>query len=361
MDATALSGGLRAARNRRGTCLPRRATGHGAPWADYADHRREPAARPLPGGGFSAPERSRMRPRRSISPAPADSAPIRNYLRFHTGAPISDRKDAAFALGDWEALAPLSDYPLGSDGYPDRSATLIVELPALTAMGARLTGPGIRTHAQLSATGDRCVYRQCAAFSTRAGFSSSPAAMRLRRCRVRHVWRRADVCGGERRRAPPSRRRMTGSRASGAEIRRLRKSASTRSANRWRSPSIASWRRARSTIPDLAALALKQARGDTNRGPIFLIRAYRTTLPRFGASRPIATGACAASAASSAIFKDVPGGQVLRVRPSNYTHRLLDFKLAPKPRHPKGHSPRRRHSRARMIPRMSPTSSPARI
>jgi len=79
-----------------------------------------------------------------------DSAPIRNYLRFHTGAPISDRKDAAFALGDWEALAPLSDYPLGSDGYPDRSATLIFELPALTAMGARLTGPGIRTHAQLS-------------------------------------------------------------------------------------------------------------------------------------------------------------------------------------------------------------------
>ncbi|KPQ11568.1 MAG: alpha-D-ribose 1-methylphosphonate 5-triphosphate synthase subunit PhnH [Saliniramus fredricksonii] len=79
-----------------------------------------------------------------------DSAPIRNYLRFHTGAPITGRADAAFALGNWEALAPLSDYPLGTDAYPDRSATLIVELPALTAMGARLTGPGIRTHAQLS-------------------------------------------------------------------------------------------------------------------------------------------------------------------------------------------------------------------
>lgn len=79
-----------------------------------------------------------------------DNAAIRDYLCFHTGAPIAGRADAAFALGNWEALAPLAGYPLGSDEYPDRSATLIVELPALTAVGARLTGPGIRTHAQLS-------------------------------------------------------------------------------------------------------------------------------------------------------------------------------------------------------------------
>ena len=56
MDATALSGGFAQPAIRRGTCLPRRATGHGAPGADYADYRREPAARPLPGGGFSAPD-----------------------------------------------------------------------------------------------------------------------------------------------------------------------------------------------------------------------------------------------------------------------------------------------------------------
>lgn len=79
-----------------------------------------------------------------------DSAAIRDFLRFHTGAPIAGREDAAFALGDWEALAPLAGYPLGSDEYPDRSATLIVELPALSAVGARLTGPGIRMDAQLS-------------------------------------------------------------------------------------------------------------------------------------------------------------------------------------------------------------------
>ncbi|MCC5977505.1 MAG: carbon-phosphorus lyase complex subunit PhnI [Salinarimonas sp.] len=77
--------------------------------------------------------------------------------------------------------------------------------------------------------------------------------------------------------------------------------------------------------PDLAALALKQARGDAIEA-IFLIRAYRTTLPRFGASIPIATGAMACERRISAIFKDAPGGQVLGPT-FDYTHRLLDFAL----------------------------------
>jgi alpha-D-ribose 1-methylphosphonate 5-triphosphate synthase subunit PhnI len=78
--------------------------------------------------------------------------------------------------------------------------------------------------------------------------------------------------------------------------------------------------------PDLAALALKQARGDMIEA-IFLIRAYRTTLPRFGVSNPIDTGAMAAIRRVSATFKDVPGGQVLGPT-FDYTHRLLDFALA---------------------------------
>lgn len=77
--------------------------------------------------------------------------------------------------------------------------------------------------------------------------------------------------------------------------------------------------------PDLAALAIKQARGDLIEA-IFLIRAYRTTLPRFGASRPLDTGAMACDRRVSATFKDVPGGQVLGPT-FDYTHRLLDFKL----------------------------------
>ena len=78
--------------------------------------------------------------------------------------------------------------------------------------------------------------------------------------------------------------------------------------------------------PDLAALAIKQARGDLIEA-IFLIRAYRTTLPRFGASAPVDTGAMACDRRISATFKDLPGGQVLGPT-FDYTHRLLDFKLA---------------------------------
>ena len=77
--------------------------------------------------------------------------------------------------------------------------------------------------------------------------------------------------------------------------------------------------------PDLAALAIKQARGDLIEA-VFLIRAYRTTLPRFGASHPVETGAMACTRRISATFKDAPGGQILGPT-FDYTHRLLDFKL----------------------------------
>jgi alpha-D-ribose 1-methylphosphonate 5-triphosphate synthase subunit PhnI len=78
--------------------------------------------------------------------------------------------------------------------------------------------------------------------------------------------------------------------------------------------------------PELAALAIKQARGDLQEA-IFLLRAYRTTLPRFGDGEPIDTSRMAVRRRISATYKDLPGGQVLG--PSfDYTHRLLDFALA---------------------------------
>jgi alpha-D-ribose 1-methylphosphonate 5-triphosphate synthase subunit PhnI len=78
--------------------------------------------------------------------------------------------------------------------------------------------------------------------------------------------------------------------------------------------------------PDLAALAIKQARGELIEA-VFLIRAYRTTLPRFGASNPVDTEKMLCARRISATFKDAPGGQVLGPT-FDYTHRLLDFKLA---------------------------------
>ncbi len=78
--------------------------------------------------------------------------------------------------------------------------------------------------------------------------------------------------------------------------------------------------------PALAALAIKQAQGDLIEAA-FLLRAYRTTLPRFADSRPIDTGAMPPRRRISAVFKDMPGGQVLGPT-YDYTHRLLDFALA---------------------------------
>jgi len=77
---------------------------------------------------------------------------------------------------------------------------------------------------------------------------------------------------------------------------------------------------------ELAALAIKQARGDLIEA-IFLLRAYRTTLPRLGVSLPLDTGRMVVSRRISATFKDLPGGQILGPT-FDYTHRLLDFDLA---------------------------------
>ena len=77
---------------------------------------------------------------------------------------------------------------------------------------------------------------------------------------------------------------------------------------------------------DLAALAIKQARGDLVEA-IFLLRAYRTTLPRFGASEPLDSERMHIARRISATFKDLPGGQILGPT-FDYTHRLLDFELA---------------------------------
>jgi alpha-D-ribose 1-methylphosphonate 5-triphosphate synthase subunit PhnI len=77
---------------------------------------------------------------------------------------------------------------------------------------------------------------------------------------------------------------------------------------------------------ELAALAIKQARGDLVEA-VFLVRAYRATLPRLGVSRPIDTAGMAVRRRISATFKDVPGGQILGPT-FDYTHRLLDFALA---------------------------------
>ncbi len=75
----------------------------------------------------------------------------------------------------------------------------------------------------------------------------------------------------------------------------------------------------------LAALAIKQASGDLVEA-IFLLRAYRTTLPRLADSLPLDSAAMRVERRISAVYKDLPGGQLLGPT-YDYTHRLLDFTL----------------------------------
>ena len=79
-----------------------------------------------------------------------DCEAARAWLAFHTGAPFVGPAHCMFAVGKWDALAPLAVYPIGTSEYPDRSATIIVECSELAASGDTLTGPGIKNQATLS-------------------------------------------------------------------------------------------------------------------------------------------------------------------------------------------------------------------
>jgi alpha-D-ribose 1-methylphosphonate 5-triphosphate synthase subunit PhnI len=78
--------------------------------------------------------------------------------------------------------------------------------------------------------------------------------------------------------------------------------------------------------PELAALAIKQAEGDLIEAA-FLLRAYRSTLPRLGYSHAVNGKDMLVLRRVSSVFRDIPGGQVLG-RTRDYTQRLLNFDLA---------------------------------
>ena len=101
---------------------------------------------------------------------------------------------------------------------------------------------------------------------------------------------------------------------------------------------------------ELAALAIKQARGDLIEA-IFLVRAFRATLPRFGATEPVDTGAMQVRRRISATFKDIPGGQMLgpdlRLHPS--PARSRNSPRGSRPRRPRRRKPPPRRCRASPI------------
>jgi alpha-D-ribose 1-methylphosphonate 5-triphosphate synthase subunit PhnH len=86
----------------------------------------------------------------------AATGEVIEYLRFHCGVPMVATPEAAvFALvTDAEAMPSLDAFASGSDEYPDRSTTLIVQVRALQpGAGRRMTGPGIDGEARLVVEG----------------------------------------------------------------------------------------------------------------------------------------------------------------------------------------------------------------
>jgi alpha-D-ribose 1-methylphosphonate 5-triphosphate synthase subunit PhnH len=86
----------------------------------------------------------------------AGSPAVIEYLRFHCGVPLATAPgEAAFALiADPGGMLSLESFAAGTDEYPDRSATLIVQAAGLRAgTGRRLTGPGIAGEALLDVQG----------------------------------------------------------------------------------------------------------------------------------------------------------------------------------------------------------------
>ena len=263
----------------------------------------------------------------------AATGAVIDYARFHCGCRLTaGPRDAAIAIvTDVGDMPFLSAFAAGNDEYPDRSATLIVQVPSLAggrALG--MTGPGIRDKTKLAVAGlpsafpdwwrDNQVMFPCGVdmIFTNRNKIGCPAAL-LPLGGLSHV------CCGQRRRKGHRQRPSADGRgtpwrqgagraylgpdrgAAGLAVDRVMTEASLYDR-------------------ELAALAIKQAGGDLVEA-VFLLRAYRTTLPRFGVSRPIDTAAMAIRRRISSAFKDLPGGQVLGPT-YDYTHRLLDFDLA---------------------------------
>jgi len=78
-----------------------------------------------------------------------------SYLRFHTGCVITENPIAAdFVLAQPGELPRLSELSQGSEEYPERSATVVLQIDALTNEGGwRLSGPGIDGQAVLNVSG----------------------------------------------------------------------------------------------------------------------------------------------------------------------------------------------------------------
>ena len=90
-----------------------------------------------------------------LDPKMSETSEVAKWLKFHTSAPVvADSSICSFALiGDAAALPDLSRFALGTNEYPDRSTTLVVQVNNLTRGEVyELVGPGIDGSVMLRAT-----------------------------------------------------------------------------------------------------------------------------------------------------------------------------------------------------------------
>lgn len=88
-----------------------------------------------------------------LDPALTKTSEVKDWIVFHTGAEITPHQsEAAFALvASPGGLAALNGFSLGTQEFPDRSTTLILQVSSLTNGAAlRLEGPGIKGQANLA-------------------------------------------------------------------------------------------------------------------------------------------------------------------------------------------------------------------
>lgn len=182
--------------------------------------------------------------------------------------------------------------PLGTQDYPDRSATVVIEVDGFEAGETlRLAGPGVESIFDLTVAGlpdgflqlmadNRALFPRGLDFVLTAGRYSRRAAVPPASSPGR-----TEPCMSPSRGAKPPLKTPADRRRG---ERPFRPSPRRRLPNSCHWPSIASWPRRPLYDPGLAALAIRQARGDMIEA-IFILRAYRTTLPRFGSSQPLDT------------------------------------------------------------------------
>ena len=261
---------------------------------------------------------------------------VADWLRFHTGTVLTgDPGEATFAaIADPDRLPPLGAFAQGTLDYPDRSTTLILQVgePRPGTPARRFPAPA--STGRLASCRRRCPtpsgWRPGATpiSSRAASMSSLPRRERSPRCPGPPASpRKAEpmyvaVKGGEK--AIANAHRLL------ADKRRGERSVPAMTVEQIVEQLALAVDRvmAEGSLYDkeLAALAIKQARGDLIEA-IFLVRAFRTTLPRFGHSEPLETDEMHIRRRISATFKDLPGGQLLGPT-FDYTHRLIDFALA---------------------------------